>query len=207
MASIGVLVKAIAEVSTLEEGTVALVARYAREAGFISQGTRGPGAARMTERDAANLLIALQGALLAKDAAKTIAQYRELTAEYDELSDDLPCPGFLRRALQVGITFGLCLEQVIAGFMSDGSNPSEWDLFTKDERHDEFGTESRLSVRTARPVTKASIYFTNEQRSDGLGLSFSPSDRKKPKAVERDWTTESWFTDVTLKVVGKVLST
>jgi hypothetical protein len=78
MATLSKLVKAVAQVEGLDEVTVGIYARAAREAGFISQGGRGRGAAQMTIEDAANLLIAVNGCPLAKDVKKRLPAIRKL---------------------------------------------------------------------------------------------------------------------------------
>ena len=79
MALISDLVSAIAEVEGLPEESVNLVARYAREAGYLSQGARGRNAPRATVADAANLLIAVNGSgCVVKEAPQAVELYRDL---------------------------------------------------------------------------------------------------------------------------------
>src|SRR5689334_4728902 len=70
------LVATIARVEGLPEPGVAQIARHVREAGLVSQSGRGLSAARMTIPDAANLLIAVNAAPMAKDAPRAVARYR-----------------------------------------------------------------------------------------------------------------------------------
>ncbi|PVE22849.1 hypothetical protein DC522_19110 [Microvirga sp. KLBC 81] len=72
------LVKAVAQIEGLDEVSVGVYARHAREAGFITHQGRGRHAARMTVRDAANLLIAVNASPLAKEVPNTIERYRSL---------------------------------------------------------------------------------------------------------------------------------
>src|SRR5919109_1885851 len=72
MASIGRLVAAIAAAEGMDEGTVKIIARYCREAGHVSQGTHGPGAAKMTARDAANILIAVNASTTTRSAVAAL---------------------------------------------------------------------------------------------------------------------------------------
>lgn len=119
MATIGQLVTVIAVIEGLDEGSVKLVARYAREAGYIGQHLRGAGAAKMTAGDAANLLIAVNGGVLAKDAAKTIERYRELILERDHARDpddrldDRDDSDPIDLALRKGNNFGYALEAIL----------------------------------------------------------------------------------------------
>lgn len=55
--------------------------RFAREAGLISQGGRGLGGAQMTATDATNLLFAMCGSRVTRDAGKAIAALRPLQGE------------------------------------------------------------------------------------------------------------------------------
>jgi hypothetical protein len=78
MALLSDLVTAVARAEGMEEVTVGIFARHAREAGLISQAGRGRGAARMTVRDAVNLIIAVNACGLAKDVQYGVEQFRRL---------------------------------------------------------------------------------------------------------------------------------
>ncbi len=79
MALISDLVSAIAEAEGIPEATVNLIARFTREAGYLSTGARGRNAPRATVRDCANLLIAVNGSgCVVKDAPKVIDGFRNL---------------------------------------------------------------------------------------------------------------------------------
>jgi hypothetical protein len=79
MALISQLIETIAEVGAMQVGTVELTARYAREAGYISQGARGRNAPQATVSDCVNLLIAVYGSgCVVKDAPKAIEMFRPL---------------------------------------------------------------------------------------------------------------------------------
>lgn len=84
MAVISDLVRVVAEVEGLEENFVSVYARAAREAGYISHHGRGRNAARMTARDAACLLIAVNASTLAKNVPATIAEYSRLITKHDQ---------------------------------------------------------------------------------------------------------------------------
>ena len=64
------LVKVVAAVQGMEGVSVGIFARAAREAGFINIRGRGRGAAHMSTRDAANLLIAVNGSLAKRFPSK-----------------------------------------------------------------------------------------------------------------------------------------
>ena len=128
MALISDLVSAVAEVEGLPEATVALAARYAREAGLLSQGARGRNAPRATVADCANLLIAVNASgCVVKDAPHAIESYRRLrlhvahggrserlqSVQYQDIEhDELR---FLRKS--EGRSFGEVLEAVIERFV------------------------------------------------------------------------------------------
>lgn len=128
MALISDLVSAIAEVENLPEETVNLVARYTREAGYLSQGARGRNAPRATVTDAANLLIAVNASgCIVKDAPRAVELYRDLVChaphgrrtvrgvgvEYSKIDqDELQ---FLDR--HGDATFGEMLESMIERFI------------------------------------------------------------------------------------------
>src|SRR5664280_162917 len=80
VATLSDLVRGLAMSTGLPEATVLAYGRFAREAGYISQKGRGRGAAGMTIRDAANLLIAIGGTAVTREAGNTIKRFRTLPA-------------------------------------------------------------------------------------------------------------------------------
>ncbi|NJL07075.1 MAG: hypothetical protein HC900_01540 [Methylacidiphilales bacterium] len=78
MAKLPALVSGIAKVDGRPREAVDHIARVIRERGYITTGKRGGGAAEMTPREAANLLIALNGADSAKEAPAAIDRFRSL---------------------------------------------------------------------------------------------------------------------------------
>src|SRR4051794_20525795 len=118
MASIGDLMRAVAKAEDLDENYVFVYARSAREAGFITHKGRGRHAAAMTPRDAANLLIAVNGATLAKDAPAAIDTYRKLKAwEWPGVEQGMPPE--VRDLLEPGASFGDALERLIKLLIPD----------------------------------------------------------------------------------------
>jgi hypothetical protein len=81
MATLTNLVSALAHVTGLPEATVFAYGRFARQAGLISQGGRGLGGAQMTATDATNLLFAVCGTRVTRDAGKAISALRPLPGE------------------------------------------------------------------------------------------------------------------------------
>ena len=86
MATLSNLVSALAQVTGLPEATVFAYGRFAREAGLISQAGRGLGGAQMTATDATNLLFAVCGSRVTRDAGKAIAALRLLSGKIVESS-------------------------------------------------------------------------------------------------------------------------
>ena len=84
MATPGQLVKAMADTLGISKATVTQYDRVLAEKGLRSRGGRGTSAARITSRDAANLLIALATSpilgLSAKDAVVNCEAYASLPA-------------------------------------------------------------------------------------------------------------------------------
>jgi hypothetical protein len=116
MALLSDLVTAVAQAEGMEEVTVGVFARHAREAGLISQAGRGRAAARMTVRDAVNLMIAVNACGLAKDVQYDVERFRRLPntgvtdAAYPELIGKIFAP---RRQ------FGEALEMLVEASAAD----------------------------------------------------------------------------------------
>jgi hypothetical protein len=81
MTTLSTLVSVFARVTGVPEATVFAYGRFAREAGLISQGGRGLGGAQMTVTDATNLLFAVCGTRITRDAGKSIVALRSLPGE------------------------------------------------------------------------------------------------------------------------------
>lgn len=108
------LIPILAQVLAIPEQSVAMFARHLRESRLISTGGRGPGGAEMSARDCANLLIALLGGSYAKDAAKTVRNYRRITASPEWPAwdlDHLDLPELKKLPLEH--QFGRALEALI----------------------------------------------------------------------------------------------
>ncbi len=122
MAKLPALVTALAAVDGRERTSVDHVARTIRERGYITTGKRGGGAAEMAARDAANLLIALNGADTPKGAGLAIDRFRSLRfwfpgtaselAARNDTYPDLPKP--LQHVMNSRF-FGEALDALIEG--------------------------------------------------------------------------------------------
>jgi hypothetical protein len=78
MATLTDLVAAVSAVTGLPEATVFAYGRFARQAGLIQQKGRGRSAAAMSIGDAANLLIAVAGTDVTREAGNAIETFRSL---------------------------------------------------------------------------------------------------------------------------------
>jgi len=78
MATLRNLVEAVAGVTGLPPATVFAYGRFARQAGAIGQSGRGRSAAEMSVADAANLLIAIAGTGVTREAGSSVETFRNL---------------------------------------------------------------------------------------------------------------------------------
>jgi hypothetical protein len=79
MAALSDLISVLARTTGRPEAEVFAYGRFAREGGLIGQAGRGRGAARMSTRDAANLVIAMLATDVTREAAGVIPKFRGLT--------------------------------------------------------------------------------------------------------------------------------
>jgi hypothetical protein len=119
MAKLPALVDAIAEVDGRDRATIDHVARIIREAGYIPTTKRGSGASEMTAREAANLLLALNGADAPKEGPLAIDRFRSLRQNETPYSG-VNCEGFSQLPIAIknvaeARTFGEALEALIDG--------------------------------------------------------------------------------------------
>ncbi|MBX6330042.1 MAG: hypothetical protein IRY89_15880 [Pseudolabrys sp.] len=88
MALASELVEVLADATGIERTTLARYARFAREAGLLSQSGRGKSAARMRPRDAVNLLVCTLANGIAQEAPKQIRTVNDM-AVYSRDADSL----------------------------------------------------------------------------------------------------------------------
>lgn len=112
MAKLPALVAALTECDDRDRATLDWVARAIREAGCIPTGKRGAGAADMTFREAANLLIGANAAETPKQSALAVVQFRTLRPT--DLSPQREKEGVFAR-IDEAETFGEALEALIEG--------------------------------------------------------------------------------------------
>jgi hypothetical protein len=107
MATLTELGKVISEVEGIDPARVAWISRSLREAGLISKHGRGPSAAHMGWTDAANLLIGVNAARNAANAAKATLAYRRFRP------DELQFPEFSQGRRSRDFTLGQAIEQLL----------------------------------------------------------------------------------------------
>ena len=112
MAKLPALVSAIAEVDGRERKAIDHVARVIREAGYIPTAGRGGAAANMSPREAANLLIALNGADTPGEAGVAIDRYRSLEQAWSHADDRAAHIEAVNKIVNAS-TFGQALEDLI----------------------------------------------------------------------------------------------
>jgi hypothetical protein len=89
MATLRELVTTVSAATGVPESTVFAYGRFARQAGLLSQKGRGRQAAAMTLQDAANLLIALGGTSVTRDAGSAISTFRPLQGRVYDFSGSM----------------------------------------------------------------------------------------------------------------------
>ncbi len=155
MAKLSTLIPICAHVMDLPDRTVAIYARYLREGRLISTGGRGPGGADMTPRDCANLLIAIMGTNLVKDAAKAVPKYRPLVAGRQQWRlPNMPLPALTR--LSEFHQFGVALEALITAAM-DGSLESALEAASKKHEKVQISNAPIIEVTVRGPLPIADI--------------------------------------------------
>ncbi len=88
MATLPTLVTAMAKVDGRDRKSVEHIGRVIREAGYIPTGKRGGGAVAMTKREAANLIIALNGADTPQECPLAIDRFRSLVQMFAGNAND-----------------------------------------------------------------------------------------------------------------------
>ncbi|WP_336490359.1 hypothetical protein [Methylobacterium nigriterrae] len=171
--TIGRLVRAVAAVEGLDEGSVKLIARYAREAGFIGQLSTGGGAARMDLDDAVNLLIAVNGSMLAKEAGEIIEPFGRSVCHSRQIC--LPHYSFLTEICSKGRQFGAALGMMMSSMSiigRDGISDFEKEIARSlgvDAANDIY-SKVQVGVTFKRPVVAAEIWVRAvEQRLSESG--------------------------------------
>ena len=102
--------RAIASCEGIDQERVAAIARAVREAELIATHGRGASAARMTAKDAANLVIAANTAETARSAPEAVRRYRALEAhkgiEFGRVLDEMIDAAARRRLAEYLLDLG-----------------------------------------------------------------------------------------------------
>lgn len=224
MATLAEMLNTIIEVQGHEHSNATVIARHVREDELISSGGRGLGAAQMTDKDAATLLIALAVSSPAVRAAKITRAYRALQArEPGELFglDEVP---------PVLDTLGAALTALVGMYRSRNA-PDEFLRLEADYLQNAL-SEDRLRARVRfqriNRTAALELWIGSEEeteehhRASPRRFIFRPREGWTNELVERpngrkfqavryapssapDFGIETSFTDRTLQVVGKVL--
>ena len=187
MASPKELVQVVARETGVSEATVIVHDRNLALAGLRSVGGRGRAAARMTYRDAANLIIAVAASRNVKDSAKTVEAYAPLPAIEPLIFDD---DG---REVVRGETFGDALAALLEAV------PANRDLY----RDPEVGS---VDVCLYGPRPSATIEWKVAGRSNTLKYENRRSFRSSGPIAVADLQFISKFTQITIGFVGEVIA-
>jgi hypothetical protein len=146
-----IIASTIADAEGLDPPTVALIARYVREAGFIQKRGRGPSAASMVVADAANLLIAVNASTSAIGAREVVPIYRDLVGiEYDNEGGS-----------KIGGKFGEALELLIQPAIERKLPTNFFSTVVPSAVRDAFEQgKTELSIGFKKPVPRATIYIS-----------------------------------------------
>jgi hypothetical protein len=174
MATLSELAGTIAEAEGMDPATVALIARYVREAGFIEKKGRGPSAARMGVTDAANLLIAVNASGAVREAPLVVPVYRDLIAD-DPSGEGTP---------ETNGTLGEALELVIRSAI-EGKLPSKI-LFK--------GVPNALREAFEQRAAIVSITFKRPQPAAEILIEYTgPSEVSSSRSTKPHWACRLLF--------------
>jgi hypothetical protein len=200
MATLGELVEIIARYEGLDPATVRLIARHVREAGLITTGGRGPSAAQMNFADAANLLIAVNASVVAREAPEIVREYRRLKAwtsdrtlgefgdALEKLIDALSTTHTLPKVYLSVPMPALLSQQHIRKVQLTFQRPEaranlEISVYNSWEMQMRFPTSpSRLSEMTARKANKVTC----------INFDFSVPQDEQQKVILYDDGTTTW---------------
>jgi hypothetical protein len=144
MAKLPALISAMVSVDGRDREAIDHIGRTIREGGYIPTGKRGGGAAEMTAKEAANLILGLYGADGAKDAGLAIDRFRSLQqfaelgkfkwgSEQRERYETYPEP---IQDVMDAPTFGEALEALVSGVPMLCASLQKW----AEETYDSFET-------------------------------------------------------------------
>jgi hypothetical protein len=186
----------IAVAEGIDPERVNAIARAVREAGLIATRGRGPAAARMSEYDAANLLIAVNVADTARSAPETVERYRQLQAKTK------------KQTTEFGIQFENMLSAARTHTMSDyvpdllrfapWRSPLLWDGFAL--------RDYRITIEFKKPAASICITIWSRKHSGRMPDFVNFYDRReKSTNADADREVRTKITERTILAVSKVL--
>jgi hypothetical protein len=213
MPTIGKLAATIAQAEGLDPSTVALVARYLREAGLIQKKGRGPSAARMAVADAANLLIAVNASITSVEANEVVFVYRELAAfTVDNKGRRSKTNGTFGEALELLIKAAI-IGKLPVRFLSVAVDSDVLDAFERGEAEISVEFEkprpkARIRIRPpATEISDPSPGYDISPKRHGFGLDFGAmsgrAGQRQKKTGDRKDHTE--IGHLTIFSIAKVL--
>lgn len=216
MATPGELVRAISAALGISEATVAQFDRQLAEDGLRSKSGRGRSAARVTARDAANLLVAIAASPLSglpiKDAARTCEAYGSLPvldiswgANFKRMG--LPSLAGLPPAHSLSDALSVVIEAASVGEMfkiagDPGEEPMEADYclavrFEGPRPWAEISADGTLGERR-RTTQVARLVYTHRPNAH---------ERRWKRRNEGDLYQSRWVSFATIRKLGSLLAT
>jgi hypothetical protein len=203
VATLSELVSQIADLTDIPKATIFAYGRFAREGGLISQRGRGRGGASMTATDVANLLIALSGTSVTREAAKAIALFRpmigyayfpvhDIEAQFRDWLPPFSPPA--ERWGRINCNFGMFFEWLIEESMSG----TLYDLLLKtpilaitDEKYELMAKnhpEMTVDAAVENGVLVPSVATKDDIGTEiQLSISFDRSTPQVDFLVRRNW--------------------
>jgi hypothetical protein len=186
------LVRSVAEVLGTPEPTVVVHDRNLALAGLRTVGGRGLAAARMTGRDAANLIVAVAASNNVKDSAKTVVGYAALESVHDLRG--MPIKRYADLRPRHSITDALT---ALIDAAAHGETP------------DKPGGRWNLYVHLRGPQFTAKIeweFSADNGKKHNSYANYDPSRKSaRPESEFSDLVRQSTFTHVTILQIGALI--
>ncbi len=192
MATLQALVGAIAEVEGINFERVRDIARKLRENHLIATDGRGTSAAKMSARDAANLLIGVNIADTARTAPDLVRRYRRLRA------------GSGTSGAFFGRELAKLISAVGAGTVAVFADTLEY-VAVRPARSDQRGAiDYRITVRFEKPVPVVRLFVRWAGGQGADRTDFFERSENSPVGIS-DRLVEVTITGRTLSAVGRLL--
>jgi hypothetical protein len=194
LATLEELVVTIANVEGLGTDRVRAIARAVREAGLIATGGRGNWAAKMSERDAANLLIAVNVADTARVAPRIVERYRGLRARSATFDADFGAE--FEKLLRAARTRTMANFVASLVRLAPGRSPLASTLYDAEDYE--------MEIRFKKPTPGVTIYVAAPREEITASISFYERREGRPTAVS-DLVIGFAISQRTIFAVGKLL--